>query len=301
VANAAAIVQSKLNFNGDIPPSWLGTTSGDAAQGDLAEYHFNKDQPNGYASLDATGKIPLSELPSGASGTITSIGLTMPGTFSVAGSPVTTIGTIAVSWVSVPDGSWLGNASGVSAAPTFSTAPIPISLIPSLNASQVTSGVFDVARIPLAVGVGVSHAPGAAPDPGATGNALDYLGRDMAYHPVPSFGPGYQPVVPSPILTISSGSGPFTVTVVSPLAGVSMFYAINNPASANFVPVPGSGLITLQLGQTAYCYSAKAGYTNSPVVFIHAPSAPPGELVTVGDLLDEVVLGDDSLSVTVGP
>jgi hypothetical protein len=301
VAATAAIVQSKLDLNGDIPISWLGTTSGDAAQGDLAEYHFNKDQPNGYASLDGTGHLPVSELPlGGGTGTITSIGLTMPGTFGVTGSPVTASGIISVSWNAVPDGSWFGNSTGSSAAPAFNTAPIPLSLVPNLDASQVTSGVFAAARIPLAVGVGAGHAPGAAPDPGATGSELDYLGRDMTYHPVPSFGPGYQPVVPSPVLAINTGPPPYLVSVISSLEGVSMFYAINHPIPGAFSPVPDDGIIELQLGQRAYCYSAKAGYTNSPLVYIDAPVAPRRTRYR-GDLFNAIVTGDDSQSVTVGP
>ena len=97
VAAGAAIDQSKLNLNGVIPPAWLGTTATTAAQGSLAEYVANKGQPNGYAALDGTGKVPSAQLPSGVgTGTVTSAGLTMPAQFAVAGGPVTGSGTLAV-------------------------------------------------------------------------------------------------------------------------------------------------------------------------------------------------------------
>ena len=46
-------------------------------------------------SLKRAGVITLDTSASG-SGTVTSVGMTMPGAFAVAGSPVTTTGTLAV-------------------------------------------------------------------------------------------------------------------------------------------------------------------------------------------------------------
>src|SRR5262252_2213890 len=99
VAVGAGIVQSKLNLDGNIPPAWLGFGSGFAAPGDLVEYVANKGQPNGYASLDSGGKIPAGQVPTAVgTGTVTSIGITMPAQFSISGSPVTGAGTLGVSW-----------------------------------------------------------------------------------------------------------------------------------------------------------------------------------------------------------
>ena len=299
VSGTAGIVQSKLNLNGLIPGVWMGTTSLTAAQGNLVEYFTNKALPNGYASLDGTGKVPVSQLPVGAGGgTITSIGLSMPAMFTVTGSPVTVSGTLGVAWNSVSGSSWFGNATGGSAVPTFNTLPLPLSLIPSLPASQVSSGVFAFSRLPLAVGVGSSHAPGAAPDPGASGSPFDYLGRDMAYHTIPQFGPSYQPVVPNPSFSITVGPPPYIVSITDPLPGTSLFYSIGSPVTG-FQPVPTSGQISIANAQTVYAYGAMAGYTNSPVVKITSPMAPPTELVIGDDALP--ITGDDGLNVTVGP
>ena len=299
VAANAAIVQSKLNLDGLIPMSWLGTTATTAAQGNLAEYFANKGQPNGYASLDGTGKVPVAQLPVGAGlGTVTSVQLTMPGQFTVTGNPITVAGTLGVTWNSIVGLSWFGNVNASSLPPSFSSAPLPVSLIPSLGTTKIVSGVFDIARIPLAVGVGPSHAAGAAPDPGSTGSVFDYLARDMTYKQIPAFGPGYQPVVPDPNLAINAGPPPYLVSITSSLSGVSLFYSINQPTSG-FTPVPGNGQITLQSGQTAYVYGALVGYTNSNIVQIRAPTAPPTEVVTGDD--GQTVTGDDSQPVTVGP
>jgi hypothetical protein len=56
----------------------------------------------------------------GGSGTVTSVGLSMPGIFSVSGTPITTSGTIAASLATQSANRvWAGPASGAAAAPTF--------------------------------------------------------------------------------------------------------------------------------------------------------------------------------------
>jgi hypothetical protein len=120
VAAAAGIVQSKLALNGQIPGSWLGTTSTTAAQGNLAEYLSNKNQPLGYCGLDGSGKVPAAQLPGTVgTGTVTSVALSMPSQFAVTGSPVTTSGTLSAAWAPVVDLYWLGNKDGVAGPPKF--------------------------------------------------------------------------------------------------------------------------------------------------------------------------------------
>lgn len=260
VALDAAIDQSKLNLNGAIPPAWLGSTAIQAAPGNLVEYTSRKGQPNGYASLDGGGLVPTSQLPPVAGvGTVTSVGLAMPANFSVSGSPVTTSGTISVSWASVAAYCWFGNNSGISAPPTFNTGPLPASLIPSLDAAKITSGIFAVARLPLAVGIGAGHAIGMVPDPGASGNAADYLARDMTYKAVPVFGPTYQPTLPN-CTFVAPGSG--GIAISNTVAGANIFYSLT-AATGPFQPY--TGVVTVTPGQTIWAYAARAGYTNSAV------------------------------------
>lgn len=270
VANAAAITQSKLNLNGQIPATWLGTTATTAARGDLAEYLSNKGQPNGYAALDGGGKVPAAQIPTAVgTGTVTSVALSMPAQFGVTGSPVTGNGTLAVAWNNVADLSWFGNKSGGSAAPQFYTTALPASLIPTLDASIVTTGVFAAARLPVAVGLGGSHAPGAVPDPGdGTGGALatDYLARDMTFKAAPTLGPAYQPDMANPTLAASSNIvGAQTVTITTTVAGAVLFYSTTS-AATGFQEVPSIGYISLPAGSTVWAYAAGAGYNNSAIV-----------------------------------
>ena len=145
----AAIVQSKINFNSTIPAAWLGTGAAQAAKGSLAEYVANKGAANGYAGLDGTGKVPAAQMPVGAGlGTVTSVGLALPADFGISGSPVTGAGTLSAAWNSVAAKSWFGNSAGVSQPPAFSTGALPTTLIPSLPASIITSGVFALGQIP---------------------------------------------------------------------------------------------------------------------------------------------------------
>jgi hypothetical protein len=278
VAAGAAILQSKLALTGVIPPTWLGTTATTAAKGSLAEYLINKGAPNGYAPLDATGKVPSVLLPATVgTGTVTSVALTMPAQFSVTGTPVVGAGTLAVAWASVADLSWFGNKAGAPGPPQFYSTPLPAALIPPLDASIVTSGVFSPALLPVAVGLGVSHAQGAVPDPGAGGGgalSTDYLARDMSYKPAPSLGATYQPTIPNPSLGISANlTGPLSVTATSTIPGAVFFYSLASGISA-FAEFPPAGYISLASGASVWVYAAHPGYNNSNVVTI-TNSNPP--------------------------
>lgn len=266
VAAGAAIYQDKLNLNGDIPTNWLGTTATKAAQGDLVEYLLNKDQPGGYAGLDGSGQIGAAQLPPDVGvGTITSVDLTMPTEFAVTGNPVTTSGTLAVAWNATADGSWFGNATGGAAVPSFTTDPLPVSLIPDLDASKITSGTIAVARLPAAVGVGGGHSAGLVPDPGAAGDATDYLARDMTYHTAPTLGAAYQPAVQDPVLTSSFATvDGHTVVISNMLTGATYLYKTTTTVPT-YVEVSGS-TVFVPTGEEVSVYGAKSGYTNSSEV-----------------------------------
>lgn len=268
VSASAAIDQSKLNLNGTIPIDWLGFDAVHAAPADSTEYLMFKGIANGYASLDGTGKVPVLQLPDDIGvGTVTSVDLVMPSDFGVTGNPVTTAGTITVAWNAVAPFSWFGNVTAGSAVPVFNTVPIASTMVPQLPASKIDTGTVDPQRLPPAVGVGLGHSAGAVPDPGAVGSPDDYLARDMTFKPPPSIGPSYQPSVPSPVLQVG-GIGPdVIVTISSPLAGVLLFYKITGMPS--YVEAPDS--VHVLTGQTLDVYGAKAGYTNSNIVFYVNP------------------------------
>lgn len=75
-------------------------------------------------------------LSGGGSGTVTSVGLSLPGIFSVTGSPVTESGTISATLATqAPNRFWAGPSSGADAAPTFRA--IAAADVPGLPASQI--------------------------------------------------------------------------------------------------------------------------------------------------------------------
>jgi hypothetical protein len=193
----------------------------------------------------------------------------MPAEFTVTGGPVTGAGVLGVTWNAVPAASWFGNATGSLATPVFNTDPLPAALIPSLDASVITTGVLDPARLPVAVGLGVSHAPGAVPDPGdgSIGDGTDYLARDITYKPVPSIGPTYQPTLPTLTLSVSTNpTGPVSVKPQSTVSGVTFFYSFTSD-STDFVEFPDAGYVSVpdSTGNVIWIYGARVGYNNSPV------------------------------------
>lgn len=71
-------------------------------------------------------------------GTVTSVGLTAPVEISVAGAPVTTSGTIALSWANQTTNKVLAAPNGSTGAPSFRA--LVAADIPSLAWSKITSG-----------------------------------------------------------------------------------------------------------------------------------------------------------------
>lgn len=73
-----------------------------------------------------------------SSGSVSSVGLTLPNIFSVSGSPVTTTGTLAATFVSQTANTVLASPDGSSGTPTFRA--LTSTDIPNLSASKITSG-----------------------------------------------------------------------------------------------------------------------------------------------------------------
>jgi hypothetical protein len=274
-------------LNGQIPTAWLGTSPGTAAEGSLAEYVANKNQPNGYAGLDSTGKLPSSRLPDSVGlATVTSVGLDMPPEFTIAGpNPITGSGIWTVNWVDVGGAVWFGSMAGET--PAFQTAALPPILIPNLNTSRVTSGVFNTARLPVMIGVGPTSAPGMVPDPGPlTGGAAvtDYLSREGDWKPAPVVAVGYQPGLPPPTLTVTDTppGGPRTVApgydptlpANDAFQDATFFYAftltgVTVAPTSGFAEFPPLEYVEVAATDKIWVYAAHPGFNNSTIV--HQP------------------------------
>lgn len=87
---------------------------------------------------------------SAAGGSVTSVALTMPGIFSVAGSPITSTGTLAVSLATETANTvWAGPATGGSAIPTFralvaADLPDDFGTVTSVALSATFPAIFNV-------------------------------------------------------------------------------------------------------------------------------------------------------------
>lgn len=274
VAANAGITQDKLLLDGSIPTVWLGVGSNTAAEGDLAERVANKNQPNGYPGLDTNGKIALSRLPSTgpSSGTVTEVAMATPPDLLISGSPIHGSGVFSLSWRNAPGYSLLQNFSSTPAPPSFSGAVLSVSLMPSLDASKFTTGVFPSTLFPVSSEMGIGHAPGVLPDPGdgSSGFADDYLGRDMEWHrfEVPI---AYQPYCDDVQITFMSVYGDSNyVSIASPQEGSNLF--LRTGGTGNFSEVASPITILSPPGEKIEAYASKAGYNNSDIAeFISPP------------------------------
>lgn len=100
-----------------------------------------------YGSTIAEQDYPDQGIGTVAGGSVTSVGMTVPAEFSVAGSPVTGSGTLAISKVvQNPNKVWAGPTSGADALPTFRTlvaADIPsLAFVTSVGFSLAVPGIF---------------------------------------------------------------------------------------------------------------------------------------------------------------
>lgn len=127
---SAAIAYSKLNLSGSVLTTDIAAST--LLFANWASNSCTSSQvPQYTGSAWACRTLTTSDV-SGA-GTVTSVALTTPGIFSIAGSPVTTSGTLALSLATQSANLvWAGPGSGAAAGPTFRSL---------VNADFPTTGV----------------------------------------------------------------------------------------------------------------------------------------------------------------
>lgn len=282
VADDAGIVQSKINFNDNIPPQFLGTDQ--AARGDLVEQTAYKNQINGYAGLGLDGKLGTGSTPTAGTGTLHTIDINFP-TGELTGVPDISTPDFSIDgfWDAQSADTFFGNTSGDVGRPIFDVGrAFPVALIPGFDASRITSETFSTDRLPVAVGVGAGHSAGLAPDPGplinTSSNPDDYLGRDMHYHRMQIMAPS-QPTLPNPSITVQSYSqGKAYVNITTNVSGTNLFYATDGGSFTEVTRsvTPGSNPtlpLLLDIGTIVSAYVAKIGYNNSNITKYEVPMA----------------------------
>jgi len=99
---------------------------------------------SGGAAAPTFRALVTADLPAGV-GTVTSVSLTAPAEISVSGSPITTTGTIALTWANeTANRVFAGPSTGSPGTPAFRA--LVAADIPNLDASKITTGQIALAR-----------------------------------------------------------------------------------------------------------------------------------------------------------
>ena len=117
-----------------------------------ADYTLTLPADDGTAgqALITDGSGNLSWAAMGGGGTVTSVDLSLPGIFSVSGGPVTGSGTISATLSSQSQNMVFASPNGGAGAPVF-RGLVPND-IPPLDATQITTGTINPARLPAGIG-----------------------------------------------------------------------------------------------------------------------------------------------------
>jgi hypothetical protein len=279
VSNHAAIVQSKLNLDGEMPQPWFAPDPNIdapgpqyyATRGDRAEFLSRKGAPNGYAAVDNNLRLlPINVTQGAGLGTVSEVLFDFPEHFDVTNVVTGSVSSSEAKSKDIPDNSWFGTYGDIGMGPVMSSGLIPefhveqfpVELIPPLNGEKFTTGQFPPETLPVAK-YGIDHGSGIVPDPGEFGDPEEYLARDMTYRHFDATH-FYQPTVQSPTITvISVQGGTATITIRITLPGSFLFYRMGRPS---FLECPPEFTVHVPLGTLIEAYSAKEGYKNSAIV-----------------------------------
>lgn len=233
----------------------------------------------GIGIVNAAGSITIS---ASGSGTVTSVALTMPSVFSVAGSPVTTSGTLAVTYATQTANTvFAGPTAGGAATPTF-RALVAADLPASQGATTVTSMTVSnltATRVTYAGTAGLL-----SDDSGFTRVAATSLTVDSGVDSTITLG-NWKTGVPSGGTAGSTYVGSvtnFTSTAYSMLLNTSGDTTLNAKTGRSvFLAVNNAVLATL----TSTALTIASGITTSTLnASTAATSASTGALVVVGGI-----------------
>lgn len=199
---------------------------------------------------------------SNTTGTVTSVGLSLPGVFIVSGSPVTGAGTLTANLAN--QGStqvFVGPASGVSAPPTFRV--LTATDLPNLPESQITNLVTDLAAkvpttrtltttAPLAGGGDLSanrtlSIPVATSTANGYVSSTDWASFNQATRTLFTFGNGANTVTQTTLTsfgqTFPLGANTLTVGKQIRITAFGAYTAVNNAQQGTIVGVINPGAV----------------------------------------------------------
>jgi hypothetical protein len=201
---------------------------------------------------DPQGRMPTQIFPdqqvvTQGGGSLTSVALTMPAEFSVAGSPITTSGTLAVTAVAENANTvYAGPSSGSAAAPAFRT----------LVTADMPAGVGTVTSVTLAGVFGALFTGSISGTNPITTSGTFTVNIDMAQQAANTFLAG-----PS-----SGGTGPVTARTI-----VAADIAVKTAVTFSATPAFGAGLAALQ----TFTMTLTGNVTSSTIT-----SPTPGQIIT---------------------
>lgn len=152
-----------------------------------------------YLCEDGVWKVPTAGIP--GTGTVTSVALSMPSIFAVTGSPITVSGTLAVTYVLQPQGTFFAAPPSALGAPTFRGITF-LDINPIVGTSSGTIAAGNDTRFPASV-VGIRKSTGAGSTDVAAVKWTDYWDNKVFVSKGPSSSIG---LVPNP----GPGAAPYT-------------------------------------------------------------------------------------------
>jgi hypothetical protein len=243
----------------------------------------------GVVIANGSGSITISASGTGG-GTVTSVALSMPSDFSVAGSPITTAGTFTVTYASQAANTVFAAPDGSAGTPTFRL--LVVDDIPNLPASIITSGTFNVAQIP---GLPASQITSGilGPTYGGTGvNASTAAGGTLLIGNTAGF--TLTTLTAGPGVSILNGTGTITISATNTGTVTSVALSMPSDFAVSGSPITSAGTFTVTYAnQTANTvFAGPATGAAAPPVFraLVVADIPnlPASIITSGVLTTTV-------------
>lgn len=253
----------------------------------------------GYLAFTSAGDLIAV---AAASGTVTSVALSLPAIFTVSGSPVTTSGTLTASLASQTANTFFAAPDGAAGAPTFRT--ILSTDIPNLDASKIAAGQLTVQRggTGNATLTGVLIGNGISAFSGVTGTASQLLRRNSGNTVYEFFSPGNLTKTDDTNVTLTLGGTPTgaLINAVSLTLGWTGTLSVARGGTGLSALGTANQLIRVNAGATALEYFTPTYLTANQTITLSGAVTGSGS-TTITTTLGTGVVGITNLSATGTP